>query len=160
MPHTPYGFDWACLLLIRAGNLDSMEEMNRLPQLSRHVSPAATRALNCFIALKVDSRLGYLFPQKKKNANPLRAQFIKQDHVCFCLGSCCPCRWPHGGPVDLCCFRTLNQAASEGLQVRATFIRRGSVFICMLLLSGNQFLPRVTTECSHFLRSLSSKSVS
>lgn len=102
----------------------------------------------------------YLIFVSKKNANPLRAQFIKQDHVCFCLGSCCPCRWPHRGPIDLCCFRTLNQTASEGLQVRTTFIRRGSVFICMLLLSGNQFLPRVTTECSHFLRSLSSKSVS
>lgn len=65
MPHTPYGFDWACLLLIRAGNPDSMEEMNRFPQLSRHVSPAATLALNCFIALKVDSQLGYLCQIKK-----------------------------------------------------------------------------------------------
>lgn len=35
------------------------------------------------------------------NENSLRTQFIKQDNVCFCLGSCCPCllvpqrpRWP------------------------------------------------------------------
>lgn len=100
MPHTPYGFDWACLLLIRAGNLDSMEEMNRLPQLSRHVSPAATLALNCFIALKVDSRLEYLFPQKKK-CKSSKGSIYKTGPCLFLPGELLPLplaprrpRWP------------------------------------------------------------------
>lgn len=134
--------------------------MEPSPALPPHF-PSSNPCSKLFHSFKSRQSIGILVSskKKKKNANPLRTQFIKQDHVCFCLGNCCPCCWPHRGPVDLCCCRPLNQTASEGLQVRATFIRRGSVFICMLLLSGNQFLPRVTTECSHFLRILSSKSV-
>lgn len=111
--------------------------MEPSPALPRHF-PSSNPCSKLFHNFRSRQSIGIFV--SSKYANPLRAQFIKQDHVCFCLGSCCPCCWPHEGPVDLCCFRTLNQAASKGLQVRATFIRRGSVFICMLLLSGQPVL--------------------
>lgn len=107
--------------------------MEPSPALPRHF-PSSNPCSKLFHNFRSRQLIGIFV--SSKYANPLRAQFIKQDHVCFCLGSCCPCCWPHEGPVNLCCFRTLNQAASKGLQVRATFIRRGSVFYMHALAFG------------------------